>query len=92
MTENDIKVIVDPKLLTVGDLLDIEDITGEKMGSLGDDERPASANSILAMAYVSARRKDPAITLEIVRTWRMDQIEFAGQNDDEDEGEATDPS
>ncbi len=88
-----IKVLVDPDEFTIGDMLDIEEITGRSMGEFGstdkDGNTTASARTILAMAFVAARKTDPDLTQDDVRNWRMDEIEFA-EGDEEDDN--TDPS
>lgn len=65
-----------PESFTMGELADMEEITGQ-----GYDMTKGGVKGMMAIALVAARRKDPSVTVEDIRQLRMDQIEAV---DDED--------
>jgi hypothetical protein len=66
---------VDATKFTIGDLIDIEEISGVPVASLGNAES-ASASAMLAMVYVQMRKTNPAVTIEDARALLPSDIDF----------------
>lgn len=60
-----------PDSFTMGELADMEEITGQ-----GYDLGKPGIRGMLAMAYIAARRKDPTVTVDDIRSIAIDQIEM----------------
>ena len=66
LVTTDLKVNIDLEHLTLGEMIDIEDIAGVPMGDLGSGAA-LSAKAMLAMVYVTLRRDHPDVTLDDVK-------------------------
>jgi hypothetical protein len=70
------KVRVDMAAITLGDLVEIEELTGKPVG-----EVLASAKGIAAAAYVLHRRDDPAFTYEQALALPMADLDIVNQDE-----------
>ncbi len=69
--------------LTVGDLEDIEDYTGQPFTGLnvdGNGNTNLSAKMLTALIWVTQRHEDPEFTVEQARQVKVTEIEVASQN------------
>jgi hypothetical protein len=58
---------------TLGESADAEDICGQ-----GYDFEKLGAKGILALAYIAARRVNPSVTLEDLKSLKYDDVDFKG--------------
>lgn len=59
--------------LTVGDMADVERISGVSLTAMGDSDAP-KAGLFMALAYVARRREDPAFTLDDAKAMTINEI------------------
>ena len=50
--------------LTIGEVVEIEDLTGLPLDALGQDDKP-KGRMLQALAFISKRREDPAFPWEM---------------------------
>ena len=50
--------------LTIGEVVEIEDLTGLPLDALGQDDKP-KGRMLQALAFISKRREDPDFTWEM---------------------------
>lgn len=83
----DLPLEVDTGGWTLGEIEDIEDVTGKPVGALnGQTPQTMSIKQIIALAFVSARRLDPQITLDDIRALNPDEdLDFGGDDEEDDE-------
>lgn len=67
-----------PDEFTLGELADMEEITGQ-----GYDMTRPGVRGMIALAYIAIRRKDPRVTLEDVRNMGLDDIEAVEDEEQE---------
>lgn len=72
------EISFDPAALTIGDVEDIEDITGVAYSSI--DWASPSMKLMKAMVYISERRNNPAFTLDDARAVKVVEITTAAPN------------
>lgn len=73
----------DPNSLTVGELVDIEEVSGaDAMAGLSDGK--VSPKALLALVWVLHRRDDPTFTLDQARTIKVTdlKVDAPGTNGD----------
>ena len=73
---------------TLGEIEVIEDVMQKPIGAIqGAKPETMSIKQIIALAFVSATRLDPEITLDDIRTLDPDEDLDFGGDDEEDDGE-----
>jgi len=65
-----------PTSFTMGELADMEEITGQDY-----DLSKGGVKGTMALAYVAIRRADPTVTVEDIRNLGQDDIGFEGVDD-----------
>lgn len=70
---------VDTSNWTLGEIEVIEDVMDKPIGALqGLTPQQMSVKQIIALAWISARRMDPDVTLAEIKELRDDQLDFGG--------------
>ncbi len=75
------KITLDPDKVTLGDLEDFEDASGQDLDRVlaSVDESGAVQNmrmkTVLALVWVFGRKTDPSLTLDQVRAWPMSELD-----------------
>lgn len=70
--------------LTVGDIAIVEELSGQGMAALGDEQAP-KGKLMAALAYVIKRKKDKDFTFANAMDLTMDEVsDVLGLNVDED--------
>lgn len=64
---------MDIKNLTMGEVAKIEELSGQPLASLSDDNKP-KGKLMAALAFVIKRREDPKFTLEMANNMTMAEI------------------
>lgn len=81
---------IDPDDLTIGDLEDFEDITGQSFDQAfqanGNGTAHVSAKAIKAMVFLVKRRDDPSFTLDDARNVKIGALDIATKEDPTDAG------
>lgn len=78
--------------LTLGEVATVEDLAGTGIGSLGEDQAP-KGKMMAALAYVVQRRKEPGFKWNDALGLTMPEAhKILGIDDDEDEGDESDPT
>lgn len=65
-----------PESFTMGELADMETVTGQ-----GYDMGQRGLKGMLAIAWIAARRVDASVTIDDIRNLRPDQIEAADESE-----------
>jgi hypothetical protein len=60
--------------LTLGDVAEVEDLSGQPLASLSDTKAP-KGKLMVALAYIIKRKQDPKFTLEHAKKLTMEEIE-----------------
>lgn len=63
------KMSINLNRLTLGEMAEVEELGG-------DFEKPQSIKTIIPLIYVVRKREDPTVTLEQVKAFTMDDVEF----------------
>lgn len=71
---------IDPNSLTLGELEEIEDITGRPVGAELGRGTP-SMRTLLAVVFIMKRRKDPSYTLDDARKLNINTISLGAKQD-----------
>lgn len=73
-------IVFDPNTLTMGELEEIEDLTGRNVSvELGRGQ--PSAKTLTALVYVFMRRDDPAFTMDDARATKVDGFRVESTSD-----------
>lgn len=75
----------DANELTLGELEELEDITGRPVSSELGRGQP-SAKTLTALVYIFKRRQDPAFTLEQARALKVSEFKVEAKTDPKDGG------
>ena len=68
---------IDPSDLTWGEMETLEQETGKPIGKMDTE----SATTLLVLAWLARRRKEPLVTLDDMRALPMDAIEVVDEPD-----------
>ncbi len=60
--------------LTLGDVAEVEELSGQPLSSLGDPNAP-KGKLMIAVAWIIKRKEDPKFTYEHAKRLTMDEIE-----------------
>lgn len=82
---------LDIQRLTLGEVAKIEELSGQSITAIGEDDQP-KGNALAAMAFVAKRREDPKFSWNAATALTFEEAnEILGFSDeDEDEAEAAD--
>lgn len=73
---------MDMSKLTLGEIAQIEDISGLPVSALADDDKP-KAKSLIALAYVMTKRTNPQFTINEAEALTMEDLQaFMAGGDD----------
>ena len=85
MTEQDFDVLnLDISDLTISEIVEIEELTGMPLDSLGQPDKP-KGKMLQAMAYISKKRDNPDFTFEDAGKIKITTTETKPDPLDEDE-------
>ena len=68
------EVVIDVNDLTLGEVEEIENLTGLTVGDFGDGTK-MSAKLVTAFVYISKRRTDPDFTIEDARKIKLGEFQ-----------------
>ena len=60
--------------LTLGDVAEVEELSGQPLAALGDSNAP-KGKLMVALAWIIKRKEDPKFTYEHAKKLTMDEIE-----------------
>lgn len=81
--------MIDVNKLTLGEVAKIEELSGQPISAIGDDDKPKGL-ALAALAFVAKRREDKAFSWNAAQELTFDEAQaILGLNQDDDE-EATD--
>lgn len=72
---------MDIKNLTMGEIAKVEELSGQPLAALADDDKP-KGKLMAALAFVIKRREDPKFTLESANNMTMAEITALLEDDD----------
>ncbi|MDP9388183.1 MAG: hypothetical protein M3Q48_09810 [Actinomycetota bacterium] len=78
---------IDPDDLTLGEVEQLEELTGKPLGEMFNGA--ISAKAATALVYVIKRREDPAFTLDDARAFKIGGLNIAGESDPTNGGVST---
>jgi hypothetical protein len=67
-----------PESLTVGELCDLTDVTGEQLNAVDLSKGIVSPKVLLGLAWIIKRREDPEFTVEQAREIKVVDLDFQG--------------
>lgn len=74
-----LKLAFDVESLTLGEIADLEDVTGRSIGDI--DWRRPSGKVVLGMAWILQRRENQCFTLDDARRLKWTEIEVEAKVD-----------
>lgn len=78
--------MIDIQRLTLGEVAKIEELSGQSISSIGDDNSP-KGKTLAALAFVAKKREDPKFTWNDALGLELDEANKIIGLDDGDEGE-----
>ena len=74
-TTKSTSLVIDPNQLTLAELEEIEDLTGQSSGVLFGNKENMSVKTIRALVYIVKRRDDPTFTYEDAGSLAIGELE-----------------
>lgn len=78
------KLVIDPDLLTIDDIIFLEDETGKPMTRIFSDMQKSgdmSAKALRAFIFLQERRTNKAFTLEMAGRYSLNDVELVAGDD-----------
>lgn len=75
MADEPIRIQFDQERMTLGEMVDFEDIAGVAITNIPPGTVPNS-RMVLAIVYISMRRNDPRVTLDYVKSLDYSAVDF----------------
>lgn len=82
--------MIDINRLTLGEVAKIEELSGQPISAIGDEDKPKGL-ALAALAFVAKRREDPKFTWNAAQELTFDEankILGFGQDDEEEAADA----